>query len=204
MEDVEVPHAEILYRPGEEIKYIYFPETAMISVIAYTEGGQSAEAGVIGFEGVIGIDVFLGAEHAANEHVTQLKGRVLRINVAAAKKEFRQCGAFHDLILRFTQRYIIQISQTALCNRMHSLEERLSRWILMSRDRSESERLPLTHEFLSVMVGATRASVTRTAIAMQKLGLITYSRGVITLVDRKRLEEFTCDCYKTVQHACER
>jgi CRP-like cAMP-binding protein len=176
----------------------------MISVIAYTEGGQSAEVGLIGFEGVIGLDVLLGAEYATNEHVTQLAGAALVIPAAAAKKEFKQGNAFQDLVLRFTQRYIIQISQTALCNRMHSLEERLSRWILMSHDRSETDRLPLTHEFLSVMVGATRASVTRTAIAMQKHGYFAYSRGVITVLERKGLEAFTCDCYKAVQSAYER
>jgi CRP-like cAMP-binding protein len=200
MEVVDLPHGETLYRPGEVIKYLYFPETAMISVIAYTEQGQSAEAGLIGFEGVTGIDVLLGSEQAANEHVTQLSGTALRIGVAAIKKEYKKGGALHDLVARFVRRYIIQISQTALCNRMHSLEERLSRWILMSRDRSEGERLALTHEFLSVMVGATRASVTRTAISIQKLGYFTYSRGVITMQDRKGLEGFTCDCYKTVQH----
>jgi CRP-like cAMP-binding protein len=204
LEVFDLPHAEILYRPGQPIKYVFFPESAMISVIAYTEGGQSAEVGVIGFEGIIGIDALIGTASAANEHVTQLPDGALRISAAAAKKEFKRGGAFHDLVLRFIQRYIIQISQTALCNRLHSLEERLSRWILMCRDRSETDRLPLTQEFLAVMVGATRASVTRAAIEMQKHGYFSYSRGTITMIDRKGLETFTCDCYKTVKNASER
>lgn len=198
---IDLPHAEILYRPGQPIKYLYFPENAMISVIAYTEGGQSAEVGVIGRDGIIGIDALIGTATAANEHITQLPNGALRISLAAAKKEFDRCGAFHDLVLRFVQKYIIQISQTALCNRLHSLEERLSRWILICHDRSETDRLPLTQEFLSVMVGATRASVTRSAIEMQKKGYFSYSRGTITMTNRKGLEAFTCDCYKTVKNA---
>jgi CRP-like cAMP-binding protein len=204
LEMVDLPHAEVLYRPGQPIKYVYFPENSMISVIAYTESGQSAEVGVIGRDGIIGIDALIGTASAANEHITQLANGALRIGADAAKTEFKRGGAFHDVVLRFLQKYIIQISQTALCNRLHSLEERLSRWILMCHDRSQTDRLPLTQEFLSVMVGATRASVTRAAIGMQKKGYFSYSRGTITMIDRKGLETFTCDCYRTVKNASDR
>jgi CRP-like cAMP-binding protein len=201
MEEMDIPHGTVLYGSGEQIKYIYFPETTMISVVAHTEEGQSAEVGLIGYEGVIGLDCLLGGDFAFNEHVAQLPGRVLRLKAAAAKKEFRRGGNFHDLITRFTRNFLLQISQTALCNRLHSLEERLARWILMSDDRSMADRIALTHELLSIMVGSTRASVTRMAIAMQKAGYFTYSRGSIRMLDRKGLEAFTCECYETVKQA---
>jgi len=202
MDEVEVPYGTVLYSTGEKIRYVYFPEHAMISIVAHTEEGQSAEVGLIGFEGLIGLDYLLGAENAFNDHVAKLAGKVLRLKAAAAKKEFRRGGDFHDLVTRFTRHYLLQISQTALCNRLHSLEERLARWILMSDDRSTTDRIALTHELLSIMVGATRASVTRMAIGLQKAGYFTYSRGSIRILDRKGLEDFTCECYKTVLQAC--
>ena len=140
MDEVEVPYGTVLYSTGEKIRYVYFPEHAMISIVAHTEEGQSAEVGLIGFEGLIGLDYLLGAENAFNDHVAQLAGKVLRLKAAAAKKEFRRGGDFHDLVTRFTRHYLLQISQTALCNRLHSLEERLARWILMSDDRSTTDR----------------------------------------------------------------
>ncbi len=201
LERVNLPHAHILYRPDEKIEYVYFPDGAMISIIAYTEGGQSAEVGIIGGEGAAGVDAVLGAESTPNESVVQFGSGALRIKTETIRKYFGQCGVLHDSLLSFTQKLMMQISQKALCNRLHPLDERLSRWLLMCHDRSDSNHLRVTQELLAVMLGATRASVTLAAIEMQNTGYITYSRGNITIVDRDGLESITCDCYETIRRA---
>lgn len=204
LKQVELDLGQVIYRAEEPIEYVYFPNNSMISVIANTSGGQSAEVGVIGFEGIIGIDVLLGSDSSMNENIIQLADGALRINTATVKKEFKRAGALHDSVLRFTRLLMVQISQTALCNRLHSVEERLARWLLMCRDRSATDDLNLTQEFLSVMLGANRATVTLAAIALQHIGYIEYSRGHIKITDREGLENFSCDCYKTVKQEYDR
>jgi CRP-like cAMP-binding protein len=199
LEAVKLTLGEILYYPNEQIKYVYFPENAMVSIIATTPDGQSAEVGVVGREGVVGIDILMGVDSTSNECMVQLADGALRIKTEIIRKEFKQNGAFHDISLLYIHALMMQISQTALCNRLHSIEQRLSRWLLMCHDRSTSDTLTLTQDFLAVMLGVNRPTVTMTAILLQDGGFIKYSRGKITILDREGLEDFACDCYQVVK-----
>jgi len=201
LEHVELPSGKILYRADEVINYVYFPENSMISVVAYTEQGQGAEVSVIGHEGATGLDVILGSVRSSNENITQLANDAYRIKTEDLRAEFVKGGELHDLLLLFVRKLIVQISQTALCNRLHNTEMRLSRWLLMCHDRSNSDVMRLTQEFIAVMLGANRTTVTMTAIELQNAGFISYKRGTITMLDRKGLEEFTCPCYATISAA---
>jgi CRP-like cAMP-binding protein len=195
----ELVKGDFLYRQDEPIRYIYFPESGMCSIIATTPDGQSAEVGVAGREGAAGIDVLLGVDATSNESMVQLPGRSRRIKTAAARSEFKRGGAFQAIMLRYLHGMMTQVSQTALCNRLHSVEQRLSRWLLMSHDRSSSDELPLTQEFLAIMLGVNRPTVSNTAVQLQGGGFIKYSRGRITMLDRDGLEDFTCDCYGVIK-----
>lgn len=204
LEQVDLALGQVIYRPEETIEYAYFPNNAMISVIATTSAGQSAEVGVIGFEGIIGIDVLMGSDFTLNQNIIQLADGALRISTAAIRKEFKRAGAFHDEALRFMRLLMVQISQTALCNRLHSVEERLARWLLLCHDRSATDELHLTQEFLSIMLGSNRATVTMSALTLQNIGYIKYSRGHIKITDREGLEDFVCACYQTVKDEYDR
>lgn len=204
LEPVELSLGQTLYQPGEPIEYIYFPDNAMASVIANTISGQSAEVGVVGYEGLVGIEVLMGGDSPVNEVIIQLSNGGLRIKTKTILAEFNRAEALHDLILRFIHLHLIQISQTALCNRLHSVEERLSRWLLLCHDRSPTDKLQLTQEFLSIMLGSNRATVTGSALKLQNLGHIEYSRGNIKILNRKKLEKFTCNCYQTVKQQYDR
>ncbi len=190
---------QVLYRAEDKTDYVYFPDNSMVSVLANTVEGQCAEVGVVGREGVVGLNVFLGVDSTPNELLVQISDGSTRIGVKAARREFARGGELQNLILRFTHDFMTQISQTALCNRLHTIEERLSRWLLLCRDRSASNDLPLTQEFLSIMLGANRPSITIAAINLQSAGLIKYSRGHIKIINREELEEFSCDCYRKVK-----
>jgi CRP-like cAMP-binding protein len=204
LEPVELKLGQVLYRPEEPIEYVYFPNNTMISVVAMTAEGQSAEIGIIGWEGMVGMDVLMGSDSTLNEHLVQHPNGALRINAAAVKTEFRRCGALHDLLLRFIRLMMIQIGQTALCNRLHTVDERLARWLLLCRDRAGTDKLQLTQEFLSIMLGTNRATVTMSAIALQSAGFIKYTRGHITIKDHEGLEDFSCECYKIVKKEYDR
>jgi len=199
LENIKLPLSQVLYKSDEIIKYVYFPINAMASVVAMTFDGECAEVGVIGREGMVGIDVLLGVDSSTKEVLIQLSDGAFRIKTEEIRKEFKKAGALHDLTLRFVHCFIEQISQTALCNRLHSLEERLARWLLMCHDRAENDDLSLTQEFLSIMLGTNRPSVTIAAINLQSAGFIKYSRGKIAVIDREGLEDFSCACYRTVQ-----
>jgi len=189
---------ETLYQPNATIDYLFFPNNSMASVLGHTKQGSSAEIGIIGKEGVVGADLLLGADRMVNHVIVQLSDGGFRLPAAEAIREFSRCGPFHANVLHFVYRLMIQISQTAVCNALHGLEERLARWLLMSHDRSSDDTLHMTQEFLSFMVGTTRASVTLAAITLQDLGYISYKRGAITIVDRPSLIDFSCDCYRVV------
>jgi CRP-like cAMP-binding protein len=177
----------------------------MVSVIGSTADGQSTEIGVIGREGIVGIDLLLGARSAQNGHTVQIADGSLRMPAEAVMDEFRRGGAFQSSILSFVRKFLSQVSQTAVCNRLHPLEQRLARWLLMCADRSPTpESLMLTQEFLSIMAGATRTSVTLAAIALRSAGFINYSRGKITILDREGLEDFSCECYSVVKESYEK
>jgi CRP-like cAMP-binding protein len=187
---------ESLFEPDAPIEQLFFPDHSMASVVGRTRQGQSAEIGVIGREGVVGVDLLLGAATATNPIMIQMANGGFHLPADEAIREFKLGGPFQAAILKFTHRLMIQVSQTAVCNALHGLEERLARWLLMCRDRSRDDNLHLTQEFLSFMVGTTRASVTLSAITLQDLGYIAYKRGSITIMDRTGLMEFACDCYR--------
>jgi CRP-like cAMP-binding protein len=171
----------------------------MVSVIATTSDGQCAEVGVIGREGIVGVDVLLGVDSTSNESTIQLSDGALRIKTEAVRKEFNKGGAFQKLSLLYIHALMMQISQTALCNRLHTIEQRLARWLLMCHDRSAADELTLTQEFLSIMLGVNRPTVTTSALVLQGGGFIKYTRGKITVLDREGLEDFACDCYDVVR-----
>ena len=201
---VELPHGLILYGPDEPIKYVYFPNNSMVSVVAMTAEGQCVESGVIGREGMAGFNVLMGVDSMPNENIIQLADGALRMSTDAIREEFKRGGTLQGLLLRFMHALMCQIGQTTLCNRLHVNDERLARWLLLCHDRSETNELKLTQEFLSIMLGAQRATVTMSAIALQNAGFIKYSRGIISIIDRKGLEDFTCDCYQSVKQVYDR
>jgi len=199
LEPVELFLGQYLYRAEDTIRHVYFPSDAVVSIVATTTEGQSVEIGVIGREGMVGMEILMGSDSTLNDHLVQDASSALRISTAAIREEFKRGGVLHDSLLHFTRLLMTQIGQTALCNRLHTIEERLSRWLLLCRDRAGTNELQLTQEFLATMLGTNRASVTIAAIALQSAGYIKYSRGHITIIDGKGLEDFTCECYKIVK-----
>lgn len=191
----------VIYQIEQPITNVYFPTGAVVSIVGYTLEGHSAEIGVIGNEGVVGIDAIFGGAMSPYENAVQLADGMLQIKSARLAEEFNRCGSLHAAILRFARHFIAQVSQTAVCNRLHPLEQRLARWILMCDDRSVSDELGLTQEFLATMAGATRATVTLAAIKLKSEGFIRYHRGKIAIVDREKLENFTCECYAVIRNA---
>lgn len=171
----------------------------MNSIIATTLDGQCAEIGVIGREGIVGVDVFMGVESSSHKNIIQLANGALRISTEEIRKEFNRAGALQKMVLRYMHSFMMQISQTALCNRLHLVDQRLSRWLLMCHDRSPSNELTLTQEFLSIMLGVNRPIVTGAARVLQGRKYIRYSRGNITILDREGLEDFACNCYQVVR-----
>ena len=201
---VELTLGQVIYQPDEPIKDIYFPNNAMASIIATTPEGQSAEVGVVGREGIVGVDYLMGVEATSNQSIVQLSDGAMRINAKTAKAEFRASAAMNDLLLRYVHALLMQVSQTALCNRLHTIEQRLARWLLMCHDRAPGDVLTLTQEFLAVMLGANRPSVTTAALILQGAGFIKYTRGRIKIIDRESLEDFACDCYGVVRQEYDR
>ena len=199
LEHVEMPMGAVLYHPTEQMQQVYFPNTGTISVLAMVSTGTSVEIGMVGNEGMFGIPVVLGTATAPTQAVVQIPGEGLMLSADVLREEFKRGGVLQDLILRYTQGFIIQISQTAVCNSLHSITERLPRWLLMCHDRARSDELPLTHEFLAEMLAVRRAGVTEAAGRLQGQGLISYQRGLITILDRAGLEAASCECYTEVK-----
>lgn len=199
LQPVELAHGQVLYRAGERIEHVYFPTGSMISLIAQMSGGSDVEVGVVGFEGMACLPVVLGVAESPHKCLVQIPDGAMRLDARALRDEFGRGGALHDLLLRYTQSVIVQISQAAACNRLHNVAERLARWLLMSHDRCPSGELPFTQEFLSIMLGTRRAGVTEAAIILQADGYIHYTRGLITIIDRAGLEDFSCECYPIIK-----
>jgi CRP-like cAMP-binding protein len=199
LEELNLPLGMSIYRADEPIKHVYFPNSAMISVVTNTSSGESVEAGVIGWEGMAGVEVLMGVDSTSNESMVQIANGAARMSTEAVRKEFEKCQGLHKIALLYIHSLLMQVSQTALCNRLHSLEQRLSRWLLMCRDRALTDELRLTQEFLSIMLGVNRPTVSIAATNLQNAGYIRYSRGRITIVNGKKLEELTCECYKAVK-----
>lgn len=204
LEPVVLTHGQILHTQNDLIDYVYFPTNGMISLVSLTSDGSSVEVGTVGFEGMTGLSIILGVERPPHETLVQLPGDAMRLRADLLLEEFKRGGALHNLLLRYTQSLIHQISQIAACNRLHLVEERLARWLLMSHDRYEGESLPLTQEFIATMLGVRRAGVTIAASALQTEGYINYKRGHITVKDREGLEYFACECYQIVKEEFDR
>jgi CRP-like cAMP-binding protein len=195
---------QILYESGGYLAHIYFPTTSVASLLYTTRDGSTAEMAMTGNDGVVGIGLFLGGNTTPNRAVVQIAGSAFRMEAKFLREEFGRGGPFQQLMLRYTQALITQISQTAVCNRLHSVEKRLCRWLLLSHDRVSSDELLMTQEFIANMVGGRRESVTVAAGRLQVAGLIHYARGHIKILDRKRLESAVCECYQVVKEESDR
>lgn len=204
LEPVEMPLGQVLYESGEQLKYVYFPVTAIVSLLYVLENGASAEIAVVGNEGILGISLFMGGETTTSRAVVQSAGFGYRLKSKFLKEEFRLSGAMMRLLLRYTQALITQMAQTAVCNRHHSLEQQLCRWLLLSLDRLESNELIMTQELIANMLGVRREGVTEAAGKLQRLGIIQYQRGHITVLDRASLEKHCCECYQVVKNEFDR
>jgi CRP-like cAMP-binding protein len=199
LKPVELYNGQILQDAGGIMEYVYFPRNSMISLISRTAAGECVEVGIVGFEGVAGVSAVLGVDKSPHEAMVQIPDGVLQMRASVLREEFKRGGALHDLLLRYTQGLLLQTSQIAACNRLHSLSERLARWLLMSNDRCACEELPFTQEFISLMLGVRRAGVTEAAIILQTEGCINYRRGHIKIIDKAGLEDYACECYDVVR-----
>ena len=204
LELVTLKLGEVLYESGEKMDFVYFPTTAIISLLYIMENGATAEIGVVGNDGLVGIAIFMGGDTTPNRAVVQSAGRTLKIRSADMKEEFTRGGRFHNLCLRYTQALITQISQTAVCNRLHSLDQQLCRWLLLSHDRLPSDRLIMTQDLIANMLGVRREGVTHAAKRLQSAGYISYVRGDMSILDRKGLESLVCECYQVVREEYDR
>lgn len=188
--------SEVLYEAGTSIRYVYFPHHSMISLLSLRTGSKTVEVGVIGHEGMVGLPVFLGTNISPNQVIVQVADGAMRMKASALKAELKRGGALQGLLLRYTQARITQISQRAACNNLHTVRKRLCRWLLMVHDRVRSDVFPLTHGRISTMLGVRRTSVTEAAGSLQQAGLINYSYGKITILNRRGLERTACECYR--------
>jgi len=196
---VSLKLGSVLYESGEQMDYVYFPMTAIVSLLYLMENGSTAEIGVVGNDGLVGLAIFMGGNTTPNRAIVQSAGTSLRIKAAPMKDEFLRGKIFHNLCLRYTQALITQISQTAVCNRLHSVDQQLCRWLLLSHDRLPSDRLIMTQDLISNMLGVRREGITVAAKRLQDGGYIKYVRGDITILDRKGLEASVCECYQVVR-----
>lgn len=201
---VDMSLGEVIYESGQSIEYIYFPIDCIVSLLYETISGSSAEISVVGREGMIGVSVVMGSDSTPNRLVVQSKGIAYRMLATELKQEFNAQSEIRILTLRFTQALITQMSQTAVCNRHHAIEQQLCRWLLLSLDRLDTDRLDMTQELIANMLGVRREGVTEAAGKLQRLGIIEYRRGHITVLDRKKLEAHSCECYAVVKRETDR
>jgi len=204
LQHVDMPLGQVLYEPGQTLGYVYFPTTAIVSLLYVLEDGASAEIAVVGNEGLVGISLFMGGGSTPSRAVVQSGGQGFRIGADKVKEEFDRAGPVLHLLLRYTQALITQMAQTAVCNRHHSLDQQLCRWLLLSLDRLEGGELVMTQELIANMLGVRREGVTEGALKLQRSGLIRYKRGHITVLDRAGLEKRTCECYAVVKKEYDR
>lgn len=204
LEAVEMPLGQVLYEAGSTLSHVYFPTSSIVSLLYVMENGASAEIAVVGHEGIVGISLFMGGESTPSRAVVQSAGRGFRLPSEAIKGEFNHSGPVMHLLLRYTQALITQMAQTAVCNRHHSLDQQLCRWLLLSLDRLQGNELVMTQELIANMLGVRREGVTEGALKLQQAGLIRYSRGRISVLDRQGLEARTCECYAVVKKEYDR
>jgi CRP-like cAMP-binding protein len=204
LELVELSLGEVVCESGSKLKYVYFPSTSIVSLLYVMEDGSSAEIAVVGNEGILGIPIFMGGETMPSRAVVQSAGHGYRLKAQLLKNEFNQAGPLQRLLLRYTQALITQMAQTAVCNRHHSVEQQLCRWLLLSMDRLPDNELIMTQELIANMLGVRREGVTQAAGKLQSLGLINYRRGHISVLDRAGLEKRSCECYQVVKSEYDR
>jgi CRP-like cAMP-binding protein len=204
LELVDMPLGEVIYESGAKLDHVYFPTTCIVSLLYVLENGASAEIAVVGNEGILGISLFMGGETTPSRGVVQSAGFGYRLRAQLLKQEFNRAGPVLRLLLRYTQALITQMTQTAVCNRHHSVEQQLCRWLLLSLDRLPANELTMTQELIANMLGVRRQGVTEAAGKLQAEGLIHYSRGKITVLDRPKLEARVCECYAVVRRESDR
>ena len=204
LEWVDLPLGLVIYESGRTLSHVIFPTTAIVSLLYVMEDGASAEIAVVGSEGVVGISLFMGGETTPSRAVVQSAGRGYRLSARVIKDEFSRSGPVMHLLLRYTQALITQMAPTAVCNRHHTLDQQLCRWLLLSLDRLSGNELVMTQELIANMLGVRREGVTEAALKLQAAGLIRYARGHITVVDRPGLEARTCECYGVVKKEYDR
>ncbi|MDY7021015.1 MAG: Crp/Fnr family transcriptional regulator [Cyanobacteriota bacterium] len=202
--EVSLSLGQILSEPQDRVEVVYFPTRSMISLVSIMEDGSTVEVGIVGNDGMLGYPVYLGGDSSHTRAIVQIEGTAFQLNGDLLRSEFNRSPSLQRLLLLYTQAFLAQVSQTAACNRFHPVEERLARWLLQSQDFAGSEKLHLTQDFLSSMLGIRRASVTVAARTLQQAGMINYNRGKITIVDRAGLEAATCECYQIVRREYER
>ena len=204
LERIELEQREPLFEPQVPIPFVYFPETAVVSLTNVLRDGGVVEIGTTGREGMAGLPVFLGEDSSTIRAFAQIPGTAIRMDAAAFAGLAGSTGAFHTLLLRYTQAFLTQVAQTAACNGAHLVEQRCARWLLMTHDRVDGDEFPLTHEFLAYMLGVRRAGVTLAMGELQDTRLVRYVRGRVTIVDRAGLERASCECYSVVRAQYER
>jgi CRP-like cAMP-binding protein len=201
---VSMPLGKVLYESGEKLKHIYFPTDSIVSLLYVMKDGASAEIAVVGNEGAIGVSLFMGGETTPSRAIVQSAGSAYGLDRKRLKLEFDRHGQMLHLLLRYTQSLITQMAQTAVCNRHHSVNQQLCRWLLLSLDRLRSNELNMTQELIANMLGVRREGVTAAAGELQKAGVIRYRRGKITVLDRAKLEQLSCECYSVVKKETDR
>ncbi len=204
LESVSLKLGHVLYESGDRMSHIYFPTTVIISLLYVMEIGGTAEIGIAGNGGMIGIALFMGGETTSSRAIVQSSGNAVRMTKADLMVEFKRGGIFQDILLRYTQALMTQISQTAVCNRLHSIEQQLCRWLLINHDQLPADKLVMTHDLIANMLGVRREGVTHAAGILQNQGVIQYSRGVVNILDRKGLERIACECYQVVSNEYDR
>ena len=204
LKPVSLELGESLYESGDKMDYAYFPTTAIISMLYIMENGATAEIGIIGNDGLLGVTLFMGGDSTTSRAIIQSAGDAFKMKAKDLKEEFSKSGVFQILLLRYTQALLTQISQTAVCNRLHPIEQQLCRWLLLSHDRLQSDKLIMTHDLISNMLGVRREGITLAAQKLAKRKLITNKRGMITVIDRQGLENAVCECYAVVNKEYDR
>jgi len=204
LEPVQLPLGKALYESGDTLRHIYFPTDSIVSLLYVLKDGDSAEIAVVGNDGAIGVALFMGGETTTNRAIVQSAGVAYQLTRARLKEEFERHGELLQVLLRYTQALITQMAQTAVCNRHHSVEQQLCRWLLLSLDRLPSNKVTMTQELIANMLGVRREGVTEAAGRLQKLGVINYRRGRIDVLNRPRLERLSCECYAVVKKETDR
>jgi CRP-like cAMP-binding protein len=204
LESTELALGQVLYESGDTLRHVYFPTDSIVSLLYVMEDGSSAEISIVGNEGVLGVSLFMGGESTPSRAIVQSAGTAYRLPGQRLKDEFNRHTEMQNLLLRYTQSLLTQMAQTAVCNRHHSIDQQLCRWLLLSLDRLSGNQLVMTQELIADMLGVRRESVTDAAGKLQKRGIIEYQRGHITVLDRPQLEKICCECYAVVKTETDR